>query len=74
MISSQQHSNTVLFYTIRRYIKMSNMQIFRSKIQSQDDARKPYLQALSQLAQASLKQMKALEGAPAWGDWSTSES
>ena len=53
---------------------MSNMQIFRSKIQSQDDARKPYLQALSQLAQASLKQMKALEGAPAWGDWSTSES
>jgi hypothetical protein len=43
---------------------MSNMQIFRSQLDSQDKVRKPYLQALSQLAKTSLKQMKALEGAP----------
>lgn len=53
---------------------MSQMQVFRSQLQSQGKVRKPYLQALTRLTQASLKQMAALEGAPSWSTWGAAES
>jgi len=53
---------------------MSQMQVFRSQLHSKDEVRKPYLQALLQLTQANLKQMKALEGAPSWEGWGIAEN
>lgn len=53
---------------------MSQMQVFHSQLHSKDEVRKPYLQALTQLMQASLKQLKALDGAPSWDSWSVAEA
>ena len=53
---------------------MSAMQIFRSQLHSKKGVRNPYLRALAKLTQASLDQMKALEGAPSWEPWHTVEA
>ncbi|MCP4139158.1 MAG: hypothetical protein GY755_02515 [Chloroflexi bacterium] len=53
---------------------MSKMKAFRSQLHSKNEARKPYFQALTQITQASSKQMKALEAAPSWSSWGVVEN
>ena len=53
---------------------MSAMELFHVQVHPNEENQNPYLRALTQLTQAGLDQLKALEGVPSWDDWFPSEA